>query len=175
MQRVIAHVIAIGVLAAPAWAQAAPKPGPEQARLGFFAGTWQSKGEMLASPMGPAGASSGTETCSWFAGGFQLVCNGDAAGPAGPAKTGSIWGYDPAQQAYTYYGYNSRGQGFYVLGHVDGKVWTWDAEFPGEAGSMHMRATITEEAPAAYSYKLEMSADGTTWTEVERGRSTKTK
>jgi len=173
MRQLIAQVLAIGVLAAPAWAQETAKPGPEQARVGYFAGAWRSAGEVMASPMGPAGATSGTETCTWFSGGFHLVCNGDATGPRGSAKTGSIWSYDPAQQAYTYYGYNSMGEGFYVLGHVDGKVWTWKAEFPVEGATMQMRATITEESPAAYSFKLEMSPDGTSWTQVEKGHATK--
>jgi len=166
-------VLAIAVLAAPVWAQEAAKPGPEHARIGYFAGTWQSGGQLLASPMGPAGPTSGTDICEWFSGGFQLVCHGEATGPRGTAKTGSIWSYDAAQQAYTYFGYNSMGESFYVLGHVEGKVWTWKAEVPVEGTSMHLRATITEEPPAAYSYQLEMSADGTNWTQVEKGHATK--
>lgn len=175
MRHVIAHVIAIGVLAAPVWTQEMPKPGPEQARIGYFAGTWQAEGELTASSMGPAGPTTATDVCEWFSGGFQLICHGEATSPRGSAKTGSIWSYDPAQQAYTYYGYTSMGESFYVLGHVEGKVWTWKAEFPVEGTNMHMRATITEEPPAAYSYKLEMSPDGTTWTEVEKGHATKKK
>jgi len=173
MRHLIAQIVAIGVLAGPLWAQEAAKPGPEQARLAYFAGVWQSSGELLPSPMGPAGPTSSTDNCEVFAGGFQLVCHGEAKGPRGPAKTGAIWAYDPAQQAYTYYGYNSMGEAYYVTGHVQGKVWTWNAEFPVEGMTMHMRATITEEPPAAYSYKLEMSPDGTTWTQIENGKSTK--
>ena len=165
--------LAATVLAVPALAQEAPKPGPQQARMGFFAGSWEFTGETKASPMGPGGKVSGAETCEWFAGGFQLVCEGNMAGPRGPGKTASIWAYDPTQQGYTYYGYNSMGEAYYITGNVTGKVWTWNAEFPVQGASMKIRATITEESPTAYSYKMETSSDGATWTLVEDGRATK--
>lgn len=172
MRSLIAPTLALAVLALPAAGQEA-KPGPEQARIAYFAGTWNFTGQVEASPMGPGGATSGNDTCEWFPGGFQLVCRGEATGPSGTAATSAIWTYDPAQQSYTYYGFNSQGNSFYVLGSVSGKVWTWKAELPMEGATMHMRATITEEPPAAYSYKLEMSGDGTSWTQIEAGRATK--
>jgi Protein of unknown function (DUF1579) len=173
MHRFTAPALALAVLTTPALAQEAPKPGPEHARIGYFAGTWQFEGEAKESPMGPGGKMSGTETCQWFAGGFQLVCQGDMTGPQGAGKSGSVWAYDPAQQAYTYFGYSSLGQSFYVPGKVDGKVWTWNAEFPVEGSTVQMRVTLTEESPTAYSYRMESSADGATWAVVEEGRATK--
>jgi hypothetical protein len=173
MRQLIAPLLVVSVFAAPAWAQEAAKPGAEHERIGYFAGTWRSEGETMPSPFGPGGTMTATDTCEWFTGGFQLVCRGEVTGPRGASKTAAVWSYDPAQQAYTYYGYNSLGNSFYVLGHVEGKVWTWKAEFPMEGATMQMRATITEEPPAAYTYKLEMSADGVDWTLAEQGRSTK--
>jgi len=173
MKRVFAAAFAVAMVAAPATAQEAPKPGAEQARIAYFAGTWEFAGEAKASPMGPGGKITGADTCEWFAGGFQLVCRGDANGPRGPAKTGSVWAYDPTRQVYTYFGYTSMGETFYVTGTVAGNVWTWQAEFPVEGAMMQMRATITEEPPAAYSFKLEASADGTSWMLMEEGQATK--
>lgn len=173
MRCLIAPALAVGLLATPALSQEAAKPGPQHARIGYFAGTWEFSGEVQASPMGPGGKISGSETCEWFAGGFQLVCRGDMTGPRGPAKSASIWAYDPMQQAYTFYGYNSMGEAFHVTGNVAAKVWTWNAEFPVEGASMKLKATITEESPTAYSYKLETSMDGTTWTAMEEGRATR--
>jgi hypothetical protein len=173
MKRLIAPALAACMLAAPALAQEAPKPGPEHARMAYFAGAWEFAGETKASPMGPGGKNSGTETCEWFAGRFQLLCQGDMTGPRGPGKSGSVWAYDPMQQAYTYYGYNSMGEAFYISGNVAGKVWTWNAEFPVQGASMKLRATMTEESATAYSYKMETSSDGTSWTLVEEGRATK--
>jgi hypothetical protein len=175
MKRLIAPALVASMLTVPAFAQEAPKPGPEQARMGYFAGTWEFAGETKASPMGPAGKIGGSETCEFFAGGFQLVCQGDMSGPRGRGKSGSVWAYDPTQQGYTYYGYNSMGEAFYITGGVAGKVWTWNAEFPVQGASMKMRATLTEESATVYSYKMETSSDGTTWTLVEEGRATKKK
>jgi hypothetical protein len=77
------------------------------------------------------------------------------------------------QQAYTYYAYNSLGEAFYVTGTVTGNVWTWNADFPLEGGSMKIRVTLTEEGRAAYTYKVESSMDGATWAVMEQGRSIK--
>ena len=55
-------------------ATAGPKPGPEQKRIGYFAGQWTFQGEAKPSPWAPEARSPRTETCEWFAGGFQLVC-----------------------------------------------------------------------------------------------------
>jgi hypothetical protein len=173
MKRFLAPALAVGLFTGPAFAQESPKPGVEHARIGYFAGTWQYEAEAKASPMGPGGKVTGTETCEWFEGGFQLVCRGDMTGPRGPAKNASIWAYDPAQQAYTYFAYNSLGEAFHILGNVAGKVWTWNAEFPVEGNTVRIRATITEESPTVYAYRVESSADGATWTLLEEGRATK--
>ena len=46
-------------------APAAPKPGPEHKRLETFVGKWTGTGQALASPYGPAGPVSSTDTlCS---------------------------------------------------------------------------------------------------------------
>lgn len=174
MRRMIAPVLVTAMLAGPALAQEAPKPGPQHARIGFFAGTWDFTAEAQANPMGPGGTIKGTDTCEWFAGGFQLVCRGDVStSPRGPGKNTSIWTYDPMQQAYTYYAYNSLGEAFYISGNVTGNVWTWNADYPMEGMTMKLRVTLTEEGRAAYTYKVESSMDGATWAVMEQGRSTK--
>jgi hypothetical protein len=175
MKRVVTPLLGLCLVTGPVVAQQAPaKPGPEHARIGFFAGTWQFEGEAKDSPMGPGGKLSGTDMCRWFDGGFQLVCQGDMTGPRGAGKSASVWAWDPAQSAYTYFGYNSLGDAFYVTGRVAGKVWTWDAEMPtGQGGTAKVRAVITEESPTAYSWTFSMSPDGTSWTELETGRATK--
>jgi len=174
MQKLIAPAVALAVFAASAAAQEAAKPGPEHQRLGYFAGTWTFTGTAHPSPMGPGGELSGTDTCEWFAGGFQLVCRGEATSPRGDAKTASVWTWDLMQGAYTFYGYSSLGDSFYVPGSVDGKVWTWQGTLPMGGTTIHLRAVVTEEPPAAYSYKFETSLDGASWTLVEEGRATKT-
>ena len=78
----IGIALATMVVAAQQPAQA-PKPGPEQKRIEYFAGNWSFEGEAKQSPLGPAGKISSTESCSWFAGGFHLVCRPKGTGPMG--------------------------------------------------------------------------------------------
>lgn len=124
--------------------------------------------------MGPGGKITNTETCEWFAGGFNLVCRSDGTNPRGSVKGGAVWGYDPAQQKYTYYGHNSFGEAFYVLGQVAGKVWNWTFEMPMEGGAKAQgRVILTEQSPTAFSFRFELTTDGTTWMLMEEGRATK--
>src|SRR5688500_10487522 len=76
-----------------------PTPGPEHKRFAFVAGQSNLQSEAKESPMGPAGKSTGTETCDWFAGGFQLVCHSKGTGPKGPITGMSVMGYDPATKS----------------------------------------------------------------------------
>jgi len=151
-----------------------PKPGPEQKRIGYFAGDWTFQGEAKQSPMGPAGKISSTESCSWFAGGFHLVCRTKGTGPAGPGTSQSTLSYDAGRKAYTYHSISSMGSMVFVRGQVDGKVWTWTDDMTIEGKTMKIRATVTEESPTAYSFKLE-AGDGAAMAVIEEGRATKVK
>jgi len=175
--RLIASIAAGLVLASAGMTAQPPKPtpGPEHKRLAFFAGQWKMEGESKESPMGPAGKFTGTETCDWFAGGFQLVCHSKGTGPKGPITGMSVMGYDPATKSYTYYAASSLGDNFFVHGQVQGKVWTWSDEAMMEGKKIKFTATVTEESPTSSSFKFEMSVDGGPMTVVETGKSTKTK
>ena len=175
--RVIASMVVALVLAASGVAAQAtkPAPGPEHKRIGFFAGQWKFEGEAKESPLGPAGKFTGTETCEWFAGGFQLVCRSKGTGPKGPATGMAVMGYDPGRKAYTYYAATSLGDNIFVRGQVQDKVWTWADEATMEGKKMKFVATITEESPTTNSFKLELSVDGGPLTVIETGKSTKIK
>lgn len=96
-------IIVVGSIAALAFgaalAQDAPKPGPEQKALGYFAGKWSSEGEMKPGPFGPGGKMTSVDTCEWFAGGFQLVCRGQGSGAMGPMTTLGIIAYNSTEKA----------------------------------------------------------------------------
>ena len=169
---------ALSVIASSALAQAPTerKPGAEEKRIAFFAGRWSYEGETKPGPMGPGGKSKGTETCEWFAGGFQLVCRSQGTGPMGAVKGQSVMAYDPAEKTYTYYAHNNLGQAFFVRGNVSGQVWTWPSEMKMEGKVMNIRVTITELSPTSTSFKLEGSTDGgATWTLMEEAKGTKMK
>ena len=74
-------ISAAGASVVAAQAPAAPKPGPEHARLAYFVGKWKTEGEMKPGPMGPGGKMSGTDTCEWYDGHFSVVCRSEGTGP----------------------------------------------------------------------------------------------
>ena len=80
-----------------------PKPSPEHKRLERMVGQWNYQGEAKASPMGPGGKITGSETCEWFQGGFAVVCRSKGTGPKGPGTGLSVMSYQPAKKAYPYY------------------------------------------------------------------------
>lgn len=174
-------VASIAVAVALAWTAVAAQttkptkatPGPEQKRIAYFAGQWNFQGEAKDSPLGPGGKITGTETCEWFAGGFQLVCRTKNSGPKGPGTGMGVIGYDPARKAYTYYAVSSHGDNIFVRGQVQDKVWTWTDEATIEGKKMKIVATVTEESPTSSSFKLEASVDGGPMTVIEQGKSTK--
>jgi hypothetical protein len=92
----------------------------------------------------------------------------------GPSTSQSTMSYDAGRKAYTYHSINSMGSVIYVRGEVDGKVWTWTDDVTMEGKTIKIRATVTEESPTAYSFKLE-AGDGGTMAVVEEGRATKGK
>ena len=156
--------------------QAPPmKPGPEHKRIAYFAGQWTFQGEAKASPLGPGGKISMSESCEWFAGGFQLVCRTKGTGPRGAATGQAVMSYDAGRKAYTYFAMSSLGDNIFVRGQVDGKVWTWLDESTVDGKPMKVRATVTEESPTSYSFKLEISFDGGPMTVLEEGKATKGK
>ena len=83
--------------------------------------------------------------------------------------------YDASRKSYTYYSISSLGDSIFVRGQVDGKVWTWLDETTMDGKAVKIRATVTEETPTAYSFKLEMSFDGGPMTVLEEGKATKGK
>lgn len=161
--------IALGIctFAAAAAAQpAARRPGPEQARLGYFAGQWTFEGTADGLTF------TGNQTCEWFAGGFQLVCRAEATSDVGPLKNQAVFSYDPTSKSYRLHLFNNSGSEFYGRGTVGDGVWTWEAEAAGAMGPFKARATMTEQSATAYTIRFDGFLDGA-WTMLEEGRATK--
>ncbi len=160
-----------------AQAPAAPKPTPEHQRLGYFIGTWTFEGEAKASPFGPAGKFTGTERDEWFPGGFFVVSHSDSKDPSGKTRKGlTIMGYNPGEKVYTYYGIESgMGVAYGSKGTVQGDTWTWNEEEKVGGKPMKIRVIVKEVPPTAYTFTIETSSDGKTWTTVTEGKATKTK
>jgi len=154
-----------------------PKPGPEHAKLGYFVGKWAAEGEMKASPFGPGGKTSSSDTCEWFEGKFAVVCNYNGSGPMGPMKGIGILGYSPEEKAYTYYGVDSSVMTMTSVpkGTKDGGTWTYLDESKMGGQTMKSRYVIEELSADSYTFKWEVEGEGGAWTTVMEGKSTKKK
>ncbi len=152
-----------------------PKPGPELKKLDMFAGSWTLEGDMKPGPMGPGGKSTETEQCKWMDGDFFLVCHTDFKSSMGNGIETSYLGYDADDKVYTYDSFNSMGEADHSKGTVDGDTWTWasDSKMGGQTMKGHFIMKVS--SPASYSFKFDMSPDGTTWTTVMDGKATKQK
>jgi len=151
----------------------APKPGAEHKAIAYFVGKWTAEGEMKASPLGPGGKMTSSDTCEAFAGGFQVVCRGKGNGPMGAMTSLGILGYNGGEKAYTYYGIDSTGMADYAKGQKSGETWTFESTTNMNGQSIKSRYTMVESSPTAYTFKWEMSKDGTTWSTVAEGKATK--
>ena len=174
----LAMILAVNAgLALAAEGTEKPKPGPEHQKLGYFVGKWTSEGDMKPSPAGPGGKFSSTDNCTWYEGGFAVVCNSTGKGPMGPTKGLGILGYSAEDKAYTYYGVDNTGMimGTVPKGTIDGDTWTYDDESKMGGKMFKSRYTIKQLSPASYTFKWEMMGEDGNWAALMEGKSTKAK
>jgi len=157
-------------------ANQAPKPGPEVQKLAYYVGSWTGEGETKGGPLGPAGKLSSKQTCKWFTGGFQVICEGEETGPTGTRSFLNVLGYDPEAKSYTQYSVSSLGESE----DDRGGNWTGDKLIfimNQDAGADHVQIRYTEEhlSPTLYSYKAEAAVNGGPWAVIATGRITKVK
>jgi hypothetical protein len=162
-------------LAAVAAAQeTAPKPAPEHKKLEILAGAWAVDGEVKPNPMGPGGKMSESEKCEWMEGGFFLVCHVEfKSANSGNGSAVSVFGYSPADKAYTYREFNSWGEFEDSRGTIDGDTWTWTSDEKMGDVTMKGRFTMKFTSAASYTFLYEMSQDGAKWTAMVDGKATK--
>lgn len=151
-----------------------PKPGPELKKLDYFAGSWASTGDSKPGPMGPGGPMTMTSDGKWMEGGFFIVTQSEyKSASMGNGSGTSFLGYDPLEKVYTYDEFNSSGEVVHAKGTVDGDTWNWTSEM--KMGSQTIKTRFVEKilSPTSYTFKFEMSPDGTTWNTVMDGKATK--
>jgi hypothetical protein len=163
-----------GVLSAPGPPQA-PKLGPEEKRIGYFAGNWPSEGEMKESAFGPAGKATSTEHNEWLPGGIFLVFHAGFKALLGNGKGLAVMGYDRGERVYTYDASNSIGMSGSVQGRCERRHPDLDERVQDGGKPMKSRYSIKELSPKAYIYKEEWSPDDKRWSTVEEGMATKAK
>lgn len=177
MTRTLPVLLGILLAATAAFAQMGiPKPGPEVKKLDYFVGHWTSEGDMKPGPMGPGGKFKIQETTEWMDGGYYIVIHSKSSGGGMPDWTSTAYmGYDTQEKVYTYNEFNSMGEPSASKGTVDGDTWTWLSDMKMGPKTMKGRYTVKVMPPNAYTYKYEISPDGTNWTLVMDGKDTRNK
>lgn len=167
-----AVVVSFGIASADQHMEA-PKPGPETKKLDMFAGKWKGESEMKAGPWGPGGKMTSESDCTWFDGGFQLVCRESSSGAMGKMKSQATMGWSTEDKVYKYMGFDSMGMMGSATGTVSGNTWTWTGEDKMGGKMIKSRYTMVSTSPTAYTFKWETSEDGKTWSTAAEGKSTK--
>ena len=177
MKRTSVLSISILLITAAAFAQMGPpKPAPELKNLDYFLGAWTSDGDAKPGPMGPGGKFTESGHGEWMDGGFFLVIRSDFKGGAMGNSTGTAYmGYDPQEKVYTYDAFSSLGENIHSKGTLDGDTWNWINEFKMGPQTMKARYTMKILSPDSYTFKFEMSPDGTKWDVGMEGKATKVK
>jgi hypothetical protein len=151
----------------------APKPAPEVKKLDFLVGTWTLEGDSKPGPMGPGGKVTMTEHNEWMDGGFFLVSHSEFKSAMGNGTVVSVLGYDPDAKVYTYDEYNSMGVAEHSKGTLNGDTWTWTSDEKMAGQPVHGRFTMKVLSPSSYTFKFEMSTNGSDWDTVMDGKATK--
>ncbi len=151
-----------------------PKPAPELKNLDYFAGNWSFDGDMKPGPMGPGGKMTLREKNEWMEGGFFLVVHSSYSSASMGSGSGiSVMGYNADDKNYFYDEYNSTGEALHSTGKFEGDTWTWMSDEKMGAQIIHGRFIMKIVSPTAYTFKFDMSTDGTTWNTVMDGKATK--
>jgi len=169
-------VSALVLLAASAWAQMAPTPGPEVKKLDYFVGTWNVEGTIAQGPWGAGGKFTSTDTTDWMPGKFFVEGHSDFKMPpdlGGEGKATSFMGYDTNENVYTYNEFNSQGRRENSKGSVSGDTWTWTSSQNYGGQEIQQKMTIKILTPTSYSLKFDVSVDGTNWMPFMEAKATK--
>jgi hypothetical protein len=154
------------LIAASAWAQMAPTPGPEVKKLDFFVGTWTSEGIIAQGPWGAGGKFTSTDTADWMPGKFFVEGHADFKMPpelGGDGTAVSYLGYDTDENVYTYNEFSSQGRRENSKGTVSGDTWTWTSSQNYGGQEIKQKMTMKVLSPTSYTLKFEVSTDGTNW------------
>jgi len=152
-----------------------PKPGPENAKLGYFVGKWTAEGDLKASAYGPGGKFTYTEECEWLAGNFAIICHSEGQMGGGTVKGVSIMSYDAGEGKYIYFESNNMGENTYSKGTLNGDTWTWSNEEQMGGKTIHGRFTLTRLNDDSASYKFELGPAVDSLALIMEGKQTRVK
>ena len=91
----------------------------------------------------------------------------------GNMKGLGIMSYNAGDKAYNFYIIDSMGVSELSAGTKSGNTWTFTADSVFGGMAFKSRYTIVEASPTSYTFKWEMSQDGTKWATVVEGTTKK--
>ena len=176
MNRRIALVSVLALLAVSAFAQMGGQPGPEVKKLDYFIGAWVTDGTVAQGPWGAGGKFSSNETVEWMPGNFFAETHSDFKMPVevgGDGKEVSFMGYYTQQSTYTYDAFNSQGRHESSKGSLSGDTWIWTSSANYGGMDIQQKMTIKTLSVTSYNLKFEISMDGKTWSTFMEGKAIK--
>jgi ketosteroid isomerase-like protein len=142
--------------------------------LDWFAGRWMVESETkIASPAGPAGKSSMTMDCRWFAGGNNLFCTMDGVLASGGYHDAMVFSYDAASKAYRGFDADNVGMGSPFALTFANNAWTFLYDLKMDGKPVKMRMTLFDLAKDGCSMKTEVATSGGPFTVVGDGKAKK--
>ena len=152
----------------------AAQPAPPK-RLEVFVGSWTTVGTAQASPLGPAGRLSTTESFEWLPGGFFVVHRWEGQLGSADVSGLEILGFDARNKVFTSRFFDQAGLTGTLRANPQGNAWTWagDADIGGKL--VKQRCTTILVNPDTFTTRCEYSADGFKWLASLESRSTRVK
>jgi hypothetical protein len=155
-------------------ASLAAQPAPPK-RLQVFVGSWTTIGTAQASPLGPAGRLTATESFEWMPGGFFLVHRWEGQQGEADVSGVEVLGFDARNKVFTSRFFDNAGLTGSLRASPQGNAWTWagDADIGGK--TVKQRCTTILVNPDTFTTRCEYSADGFKWLGSLESRSTRVK
>jgi hypothetical protein len=170
MKSVQRGVILILMIAAtlPGSGQGIPN-AREVERLSRYLGTWQYEGEDKTASTDRRVACKAVR--QWIVGGLYVESRRECTTPRGDLSQLEVYGYDPIERRYVYWGFNGPVVSTYVTPAIDGMTIAWT----GIGVSRNNRCVVTFANNLASTVeRCDVSSDGgRTWSTVAEGKSTK--
>jgi len=157
-------VVVVSVVQAQAPATA-PKPDPEIKKLQVLVGHWTFDGVQKPGPLGPGGKFTGEFNGRMILGGFFLQCQVSGKVAESEMRVLEIDGYDPVNKNLSSEMYLGDGSRFAGVITIAGNTWTYAGKWAVAGKQYQLKDSVTF-APdwTSATEKVEISADGKTWT-----------
>jgi hypothetical protein len=177
MKRAALAVVVLALVAGVALRAQAPKPSPELKKLQPFVGDWVGEGEDKATPLGPAGRTTSKASAKWILNDSHLQWEYSYTTAKGQTFVGrEIDCYDPISMSFPARWFEEGGaytDGVYI---PSGNVIVFQGTTTEATRKYGIKQTYTY-APDfnSYTYKMEISMDGSTWVLANEGKGTRVK